>query len=83
MTPMPATQSLDMFFLETRCKILEIAAALDRLDRGAGSVADDPRMARIRQALQTLMRAEDGRAEEVQRIFSLPYDPAWPKPQPK
>jgi hypothetical protein len=72
-----------MFFLETRCKILEIAAALDRLDRGAGSVADDPRMARIRQALQTLMRAEDGRAEEVQRIFSLPYDPAWPKPQPK
>jgi hypothetical protein len=33
--------ALDRYFLETRCKIIEIAANLDRFDRGAG-VAQPP-----------------------------------------
>ncbi len=33
-TAMPAAEVLDREFLEIRAKILEIAASLDRLDRG-------------------------------------------------
>jgi hypothetical protein len=85
MTPLPAKQALDQFFLDTRARLLDVAAILDRLDRGAdaGSVAADPRMERIAQAIEALKRGGPGRAEQVQRIFSLAYDPAWPKPTPR
>jgi len=83
MTPMPAPRVLDMFFLEARSKLLDLAATLDRLDRGEGAAAADPRVERIRQALLTLLKTESGRAERVQQIFSLAYDPEWPRPQPR
>ena len=83
MTPLPADRALDMFFLDARSRLLDLAATLDRLDRGDGSVADDPRLARVRKALLTLLETEPGRAERVQQIFSLGYDPDWPRPQPR
>lgn len=83
MTPLPAPRVLDMFFLEARSKLLDLAATLDRLDRGEGAAAADPRVERIRQALLTLLETEPGRAERVQQIFSLAYDPDWPRPQPR
>ena len=83
MTPMPAGRVLDMFFLEARSKLLDLAATLDRLDRGDGSAAADARLEKVRQALLTLLEQEPGRAEQVQRIFSLAYDPDWPRPQPR
>ena len=83
MTPMPATRALDMFFLDARSRLLDLAATLDRLDRGDGEAAADPRVERIRQALLTLLETAPGRAERVQQIFSLSYDPDWPRPQPR
>jgi len=85
MQPLPAKAALDAYFLEARCKLLDLAAILDRIGRGtdAGAVAADPRLARIRTALQSLSESPDGRAEEVQRLFSLAYDPTWPVPAPK
>jgi hypothetical protein len=83
MTPMPVPRVLDMFFLEARSKLLDLAATLDRLDRGEGAAAADPRLERIRQALLALLQTEPGRAERVQQIFSLAYDPDWPRPQPR
>ena len=83
MTPLPADRALDMFFLDARSRLLDLAATLDRLDRGGGSVAADPRLARVRKALLALLEAEPGRAERVQQIFSLDYDPDWPRPQPR
>ena len=83
MTPMPAGRVLDMFFLEARSKLLDLAATLDRLDRGDGSAAADSRLEKVRQALLTLLENGPGRAERVQRIFSLDYDPDWPRPQPR
>jgi hypothetical protein len=70
---------LDRDFLETRCKILEIAAILDRIDRAPGRHGEhpDPRLAQLRQALEALLEPGPGRAETVQRIFSLDYDAAW------
>ncbi|MGC3972060.1 MAG: hypothetical protein QM775_33375 [Pirellulales bacterium] len=78
--PMSAPDLLTRDFLEVRAKILELAACLDRFQRAEGTLAGDPRMQRIEQglaALQGAARLEDGeptRAEQVQQIFSLPYD---------
>src|SRR5262245_9696692 len=72
-----APEVLNREFLEIRCKILELAAALDRLDRADGSVDDDPRMARLREALSVLLEQSEDRAEHVQMIFSRTYDDNW------
>ena len=77
--PLTAPEVLSREFLEIRCKILDLAAALDRLERAEGSVAEDPRLARVREALTVLQSGSDDRAEQVQMIFSRPYDDAWQK----
>jgi hypothetical protein len=74
-----ATEVLDHDFLETRCKILEIAAILDRIDRAPARHGEhpDPRLGQLRQALEALVEPGPGRTETIQRIFSLDYDPSW------
>lgn len=83
MTPLPASQVLDTYFLEARSKLLDLAAVLDRIGRGAGAagVADDPRLEKIRRALEVLHDRSGGRAERVQQIFSLEYEADWRRPQ--
>ncbi len=85
MTPLPAAEALDRYFLEARCKLLEVAAILDRIGRGAGAAgADaDPRLAKIRQALEVLQDPSGGRAERIQQVFSLEYEPGWERPKPR
>jgi hypothetical protein len=85
MTPLPANKALDSYFLDARARLLDLAAILDRIGRGGGAagVADDPRLAKIREALEVLGDPSGGRAERVQKIFSLDYDPAWERPQPR
>jgi hypothetical protein len=85
MTPIPAPQALDSYFLEARSKLLDLAAILDRIGRGRDGAAldKDPRLERIRRALEVLHDREGGRAERIQQIFSLDYDPAWERPQPR
>jgi hypothetical protein len=74
-------QVLNRYFLEMRCKVLEVAASLDRLDRseanGAGS--GDPRIDKLKQAFRVLLDDRPDRAERVQMIFSRDYDPNWRK----
>jgi hypothetical protein len=85
MTPLPAAQALDSYFLEARSKLLDLAGILDRIGRGrdGAGVEDDPRLKRIREALEVLLDRSGGRAERVQQIFSLDYDPKWGRPQPR
>jgi hypothetical protein len=68
---------LEQEFLPVRAKILEVAAALDRLDRASGSVASDSRRAQLHAAIQILLRPEDDRAEQIQLIFSRQYKNDW------
>ncbi|MFO0891826.1 MAG: hypothetical protein U0790_22150 [Isosphaeraceae bacterium] len=70
---------LERDFLETRGKILEIAAVLDRIDRAPAHHPEhpDPRLGQIRQALEALLVPEPSRAETIQLIFSREYDPDW------
>jgi hypothetical protein len=83
MTAMSAPRVLDQFYLDARSRLLDVAATLDRLDRGEGNSAADPRVERIRQALLILLEQKGGRAERVQKLFSLDYDPDWPRPKPR
>ena len=74
-----AAQVLDREFLTMRGKLLEVAAALDRVERGRGSPAADPRLDKIRETLAILGKEGANRAEQLQLIFSLPYEPGWRK----
>lgn len=78
--PQPAVTVLDGYFLEARSKLLDLAAILDRIDRGGGS--NDPRLGKIHEAVGMLNEPKPTRAERVQTIFSLPYDAAWKRPTP-
>ena len=60
-----APEVLNREFLEIRCKILDLAAALDRLERADGSVEEDPRMARLREALTAVLEQSSDRAEQT------------------
>lgn len=79
MTPMTAEQALGAAYLEIRSRLLDLAATLDRIDRGGGADSDR-RAATIRGAISALATAGPARAEAVQRVFSLEYEPAWERP---
>jgi hypothetical protein len=84
LTPLSAPAALDAYFLEARSKLLDLAAILDRIGRGSGANgAEDARLAKVRQALEILHDETVSRAELVQRLFSLDYDPTWERPQPR
>jgi hypothetical protein len=85
MNPLPAPRALDQYFLEARARLLDLAAILDRIGRGEddGAAGTDPRLARINRALEVLRSSESGRAERIQQVFSLEYDPSWKRPSPR
>ncbi|MFK7767908.1 MAG: hypothetical protein AB8B55_11855 [Mariniblastus sp.] len=74
-------QILDREYLEVRAKILEIAAALDRIDRGEGDVANDPRMTLLADGIKVIAadQSDPIRAEKIQLLFSREYDAKWQK----
>lgn len=76
---MNAEQILDREFLEIRSKILEVAAALDRIDRASGSVDHDSRMRLLMDAIGVVAAAQPDpiRAEKIQLLFSRQYDAKW------
>jgi hypothetical protein len=76
-SPRTAGEVFDQEFLLVRAKILEVAAALDRIDRSEGSLGNDARRTQVQAAIQVLLRPEDDRAEQVQLLFSRPYDRDW------
>lgn len=83
MTPLSAKTALESYFFEARAKVLDLAAMLDRIGRGSGSVEDDARLAKLRAAIEVLLDESPARAERVQQVFSLDYDAGWEKPKPR
>lgn len=79
-----ASQVLDRHYLEMRCEILDLAAALDRIERSAHAeqVADDPRLKLILQGIEILKSSGTDRAERIQLLFSDQYDPKWTEKSP-
>ena len=72
-----AGQLLEQEFLLVRAKLLEIASALDRIERAEGSVESDPRVARIQEGIAVLATKQTDKAEQLQILFSLPYEEGW------
>ena len=75
--PRDAREVLDTYFLETRARLIEIAANLDRVDRAPGAEAarSDPRFKFFAESLKILAEPGPGRAEKIQRLYSLPEFP--------
>ena len=63
-------QVLDLYFMDARCKLIELAAFLDRIDRATGE--PDFRLEAFRKALRHLADGGPGRAESVMRSLSDP-----------
>jgi hypothetical protein len=70
---------LDRHFLELRCEILNLAAALDRMERAEGysQIADDPRIAQLSRGIAILSSGGTDHAQRVQMLFSDDYEPGW------
>jgi hypothetical protein len=67
---MTRQQVLDLYFMDARCKLIELAAFLDRLDRSEGE--PDFRFEAFREALAALASAPAERAKAVLMSLSDP-----------
>lgn len=67
---MTRQQVLDLYFMDARCKLIELAAFLDRVDRGSGDA--DFRLGAFRAAMKHLADGEPRRAEAVLLALSDP-----------
>jgi hypothetical protein len=75
-----AEKVLDLYFLDARCMLLEIAAVLDRYDRAAENPQNAmpigvDRLDRIYQAL-TLLAEREAPANRSERLLNLFSDPS-------
>ncbi len=72
--PAPRSRVIELYFMEHRAKLIDIAAFLDRLDRAADDLgAEDFRVAALRQAVDIL---NDGRPHRAKRVLELFSDPS-------
>lgn len=77
MKRMTRQQVLDLYFLDARHKLIEIAAFLDRVGRARGR--EDFRLKAFRRALRELNRRGNDRARRVLLAFSDPTTKPIPK----
>ncbi|MCA9309633.1 MAG: hypothetical protein KDA21_00370 [Phycisphaerales bacterium] len=67
--PLTRSQAVDMYFMEHRAKLIDVAAFLDRVDR-AGGGDDDFRMQAFREAVALLLDGAPNRAARLLNLFS-------------
>lgn len=67
---MTRQQILDLYFMDARCKLIDLAAFLDRVERADGE--DDFRMDAFRNALTELSKGNKEKAKQVLLAFSDP-----------
>jgi hypothetical protein len=69
---MTREQVMELYFMEARAKLIDLAAFLDRVERAEGT--DDFRMAAFRQALQEL-QPRGNPPDRAQRVLVALSDP--------
>jgi len=67
---MTRQQVLDLYFVDARHKLIDLAAFIDRVDRADGQ--EDFRMKAFREALAELTKNNSDRARQVLLAFSDP-----------
>lgn len=79
-TPLERDEVLDLYFLDARCKLIEIAAFVDRVQRAAheheeaDGAGDEYRLEAFKRAVAALADERSDKARRVQMIFSDPTD---------
>ena len=69
--PQSREQVVNMYFLEHRAKLLDVAAFLDRIDRAQAGVADnDFRETAMKHAIAVMIDGEPHRAKRVLELLS-------------
>ncbi len=69
--PLDARKAVDLYFMEHRAKLLDIAAFLDRLERTSGEGAGgDARIRALKQAIPLLVDGEGQRTRRILELFS-------------
>ena len=63
-------QVLDLYFMDARCKLIDLAAFLDRVERAAGE--DDFRLKAFREAVRVLSQKKPQKGKQVLLTFSDP-----------
>ncbi|MHB8520765.1 MAG: hypothetical protein ACYDH9_08395 [Limisphaerales bacterium] len=74
---MTRQQILDLYFMDARCKLIDLAAFLDRVERADGEA--DFRLRAFRAALKELDKNQSERAKQVLVSFSDPTTQPIPK----
>ena len=67
---MTRQQVLDLYFMDARSKLIDLAAFIDRVERSDGE--DDFRMRALREAIKELSNANKEKAKSVLLAFSDP-----------
>jgi hypothetical protein len=67
---MTRTQVLDLYFMDARSKLIDLAAFIDRVERATGK--EDFRMKAFRAALAELDKDNSDKAKQVLLAFSDP-----------
>ncbi len=69
--PLTGPQVVDLYFMEHRAKLLDIAAFLDRLDRaGQPDGGGDVRVRALRRAISLLVDGDGDRARRILELLS-------------
>ena len=68
--PQSQQKVIDTYFMEHRAKLVDIAAYLDRIDRGQGDLPADIRDHAFRKAIGILTDGRPFRAKRILELFS-------------
>ena len=79
--PLKRSEVIDMYFMEHRAKVIDVAAFLDRVDRAQNDADgyDDFRMSAFRDSLKLLLDGKPNRAKRVLELLSDPTNEPIPK----
>jgi hypothetical protein len=69
-SPKSGDQLLDLYCQDLRCHLLEIAAAVDRIERAGGTTG--ARLDRYRDAARIALDSTDDRARRLLEFLSVP-----------
>ncbi|MFN3192507.1 MAG: hypothetical protein ACE361_18485 [Aureliella sp.] len=77
--PRSAQQVLEQEFLQTRAKILELAAFFDRLQEAPKDEVNEEQLQLLKKGCEILTSDSQNKAAEVQLLFSQEYNENWRK----
>ena len=77
--PLSRQEVVDLYFMEHRAKVLDVAAFLDRIERtDDDGDQEDFRVSALKKAVEILIDGKGGRAQRVLEVWSDPTADPYP-----